>query len=549
MDALCISLGHNSSAILIRDGKVMGGYEMERFTRVKSDSTFPIYPIQALDRRFGIANDVEIMIGHWALDGNVNSMVPKHWDPKFIKDFRPKATIQSLDRDTFTHHDSHAYSAISFAGSDFPNDDTFVLVIDGFGTLGEHISVYKLYGQTPVLQWRKFGFGTSLGLFYQYTTAFLQMKQNQDEYKLLAYEAHIEDAKSYIDANTLDIEVRKWTEYFCDQMDKFGTDPKTDPLVNIGALPAVAKQIADFHNSLLDTLKCGHLDIHMKRIIIAYFAQSVVEGVIRHIIDGLNPTNLILTGGLFYNVKVNSMIARHIKGKTCIMPLAGDQGAALGIYHAKYGLKWPGHVYWGHRDLGQFDGFDIPKGVIVVENDDAAMELAANRILDDDFVNIVRGPMEFGPRALCHTSTLGRADIGIGHYINHINGRTNEMPFAPVISPGMASEIFAETDKIWKSLEYMIVTRDYKGQYGVGYRDAAHIDVNRDIYTGRPQITNDPQMVKLLRNHDLLINTSFNYHGVPIVFQWEDILHTHNAEAALDTRRRLTTIVVTGDIE
>lgn len=547
MDAVCLSLGHNSSAILIRDGKILGGYETERLTKVKGDSTFPMLPIIELHKRFTISQDVEFMIGHWALDGKVNSMVKKHWNPEFLKINWPKCTIQSLDAKTFTHHDSHAYSALAFAGPEFPQEESYIAVMDGFGTMGEHMSIYKLYDNVPVLQWRKHGFGTSMGLLYQYTTAYLGMKQNQDEYKLLAFESLIEDAKTYIDSKTLTSQIRKWSEYFSQEISRFDTDPKTDPMISIGALPAFAKQVCDIHDSVLDALGLVNPPDNIKKIIIAYFTQSVVEDVVAKVLLEYNAQNWILAGGLFYNVKLNSMISRITPGKLCIMPLAGDQGAALGLYHAKYGLGWPGHLFWGHRDMSEVIKGNLPPTVMVAKNLDDGLALVESVLDARGYVNLVRGAMEFGPRALCHTSTLALANIGIGQHINKINGRVNEMPFAPVISPGKAAKLFENIDKIWRSLEYMIVTRDYTEDHGERYRDAAHLDVNRGVYTGRPQIATEPEMVRMLRNHDLLINTSFNFHGVPIVYGWEDVLHTHNEECKLAGGRPPTTVVITGE--
>jgi predicted NodU family carbamoyl transferase len=552
MDALCLTLGHNSSAILIRNGKILGGYETERLTKVKADSSFPELPIKELYNRFSIEPDVEIMVGHWSLDGTLESMVKKHWNPEFIKTMFPKASIQSLGP-TFTHHDSHAYSAMCFAGPEFPRepvDNSFVFVMDGFGTFGEHMSAYKLYGNVAVLQWRKFGFGTSMGLFYQYTTGYLGMKQNQDEYKLLAYEAYIEDAKSYIDNKQFELQISKWSDHFCQSLDQFETDPSTDPLISISALPMFAHRVVGIHDSVLDAIGFHSDDIRMKRIIVAYFTQSVVEAVVSYVVHMFSPSNVILSGGLFYNVKVNSMVSRQVRGKTCVMPLAGDQGAALGIYHSKYGLKWPGHLYWGPRDLTYFPASCTPTGLFIVDNDHAAMDLADTILRNDGQVNVIRGAMEFGPRALCHTSTLAKTNKGTCDYINHLNDRTHEMPFAPVVSPGRVSEMFEDVDKIHKSLEYMIITRDYKPEFGEKHPGAAHWDVNRGLYTGRPQVTHDPEMVRLLQNHKILVNTSYNYHGVPIVYDWNDILNTHNKQLLrVVENHHPSTVVVTGEIE
>jgi predicted NodU family carbamoyl transferase len=153
--------------------------------------------------------------------------------------------------------------------------------------------------------------------------------------------------------------------------------------------------------------------------------------------------------------------------------------------------------------------------------------------------------MEYGPRALCHTSTLAVPSAATAEYINTLNARTNEMPFAPVMSAEQANELLANCDKVHKSLEYMIITRDLISQSHKSLDGASHLDVDRQVLTARPQVTYDPRMLELLRVHGPLINTSFNFHGVPIVFDAEQIRHTHAMEQQrVDEDWPIRTIVI-----
>jgi hypothetical protein len=76
----------------------------------------------------------------------------------------------------------------------------------------------------------------------------------------------------------------------------------------------------------------------------------------------------------------------------------------------------------------------------------------------------------------------------------------------------------------------MIVTRRFKPGKQVGLEGGAHYYPLQDVYTCRPQITHDPMMVSLLEELGPLINTSFNYHGVPIVYGQEQIENSHRLE-------------------
>jgi predicted NodU family carbamoyl transferase len=245
----------------------------------------------------------------------------------------------------------------------------------------------------------------------------------------------------------------------------------------------------------------------------------------------VNQKNLLLSGGLFYNVKLNSLIAKEVKGQTCIMPVAGDQGAGLGVYQRHVGdLVWPEHLFWGERNLQIAPNDTWLYGSVNMDNVKAAIDGALDH---EGFVNIVRGAMEFGPRALCNTSTLAIPDPEIGAKINRINDRTNEMPFALVVTQAQADNLFEDCDKIHKSLEYMICTRDFKPGKHVGLMGGAHYYPDRDVYTCRPQITSDPHLVRLLTEHGPLINTSFNFHGVPIVRDGGQIKNTHRMQRRL----------------
>jgi predicted NodU family carbamoyl transferase len=148
-------------------------------------------------------------------------------------------------------------------------------------------------------------------------------------------------------------------------------------------------------------------------------------------------------------------------------------------------------------------------------------------------VNVVRGSMEYGPRALCHTSTLAYPDKRLAKQINQMNNRVNEMPFGLVVTKEQAEELFWGTEKVHKSLEYMIITRQFKRGMTEFMEGGAHYYPVTGTYTCRPQVTKDPMMVEILNATGPLINTSWNYHGTPIVRSTDEILYTHAHERHL----------------
>jgi predicted NodU family carbamoyl transferase len=471
--------------------------------------------------------DTNTYVGHWFLDHKLPAEKNKYWDPAFIADLMPLGHVLSLDSE-FTHHDSHLEIAAVFAGKDFLQDCS-AIVADGFGSSGECLSIYDMSPSGYKLRQRWFGFDKSLGMLYQYATAFLGMKMHNHEYKMLAYEVHVHELD--YDVERIRHLAKERANWYLARGLNYSLSGDMDPVVNLSALPETQKAIDALLSDLLIEVNAGDALIHDKRCIVSYYVQSVVEFVMLSVVAMVNPKNLLLSGGLFYNVKLNSLIAKEVKGQTCIMPVAGDQGAGLGVYQRHVGdLVWPEHLFWGERNLQIAPNDTWLYGSVNMDNVKAAIDGALDH---EGFVNIVRGAMEFGPRALCNTSTLAIPDPEIGAKINRINDRTNEMPFALVVTQAQADNLFEDCDKIHKSLEYMICTRDFKPGKHVGLMGGAHYYPDRDVYTCRPQITSDPHLVRLLTEHGPLINTSFNFHGVPIVRDGGQIKNTHRMQRRL----------------
>lgn len=540
MHSLAISLGHNSSAVLIQDGQVLAGYEEERFSGVKSDSNFPAQSIIELIRRFDLPKDTNAYVGHWFIDSDLPAP-NKYWDPAFLRYHFPNGDIEGLSPD-FTHHDSHLESAMVFSG-DLAQKYTAV-VADGFGSFGECISIYEVTGKAYRLLKRVFGFEKSMGMLYQYATAFMGMKMHNHEYKMLAYEVHLPEVLEPWEIDILRTMCLETAQKYLKKMNNLVLTNEFDPVTDLAALPNVQMFINGVLTDVLVKLEMVHADINDKRVVISYFVQHVVEAVMMTLIKMHDPKSLLVVGGLFYNVKLNHLLANMVPGKFCAMPLAGDQGAALGVYNAYRGdLVWPDNLAWGHRTL-QFDESDLPNGIVLCDDESEAEIVIRNRLKTHGWVNLVRGALEYGPRALCNTSTIAVPTKEVAADINRANARTMEMPFAPVVTRSQAEERFLDCGKIHKSLEYMIVTRTYAPGEADDMLGAAHYYPEEQVYTGRPQITADPMMVNLLTSHGPLVNTSFNYHGVPIVRSPEQILATHVGQCNTAPDLKPLTVIV-----
>lgn len=522
MRELLCTTGHNSSVILLEDGGVQWGYETERLTGIKSDSRWPLEHLERWGRTVGKIDAAYIT--HWAPNGQLSSMSTKHYDPIPHLEGVPIVTLSTNPEAHRTHHDAHAYAALAYAGPEFPKEGAYCFVIDGFGICGEHLSVYALESGAPVLVKRVHGYDTSLGLWYQYATAFLGLKMHEDEYKLLGYEAHV--------PSDLWPAIQKYavhTAYdFLDRMSKSPFGSKYDPLYDVNALRNVKEEV---FKQLLKAAKNFGVEDSTSfegRAILACYVQAVLERVVLQLVRDYSPTHLVVSGGVFYNVKLNKLLLDSVRGYLCAYPLAGDQGNALGLY-ARTHPEWsfPTSLYWGHRSLYEVTGLtNLHTG-----NEGEMYDVVARQLRLKGFVNLVRDSMEFGPRALCNTSTLALPTRENVARINRMNDRNTVMPMAPVMTETKYVELFQGFDRVWKSQLHMIVAMEYVTAPPDRLMGVAH--EYRWPYshcTGRPQVIdrNDHFMNALLGEFGgVLINTSFNYHGQPIALGVDSIVKNH----------------------
>lgn len=552
---LLLTLGHNSSAILMNNKDIVGGYEEERFTRDKKTSSFPINSIRELFKLKEPNPDEEniLYVSHWFDDFDFykkyNEIISKYWDYDFVQDVLVDIynfKIKTLNFD-FTHHDAHAYSSLAFYDNfkDVSEFDGHIIVADGFGNKEEVFSIYKVDNNKNVkLLNRAYGYGNSLGLMYQYATSFCGMKEKQDEYKFLGYEAEIKRLNSL--PNFLEIEkiVNNFVDVYSTK--KTSISDNSD-FINLNTLEMTRNYWYSIFNKILrDVGYDENVDdeFFTKRVIIGYFIQKIIELVNIKLIEIYNIKNVLLSGGIYYNVKLNMSISRNVD-LISVIPVTGDQGVAIGMYYKDKGDFYFDNLCYGKRKLDNVEPTKhFLRGVEYFTDKNKLIQRAAELLNEDEIVQVVFGDMEFGPRALCHTSTLAKPTKKNANFINKSNNRNEIMPMAPVVLGKNAEKLFykEQLKKIVGSDEYMIITLDYKENVpyekysGVMHRYPGYAE----LYSGRPQIVRDEKstIYGILKNvNDLaLINTSYNIHGKPIVRSLDDAIddfkyqieHTNN---------------------
>lgn len=548
---LLLTLGHNSSAIgLTNDGDVIAGYEEERFTRVKSEKNFPKNSIEKIfEYQKPDPNEENILyVSHWYdnYDFYKQEGLIKRWDYQFVNDtlFKKYNFEMVTLNDDFTHHDAHAYSVRSFflsQESDIPEEKHHILVADGFGNKQEVISLYEMDARTFEVRKikRVYGYEYSLGLIYQYATSYLGMKENQDEYKLLGYESHIQEVLSNDQIEKVMSDVEDYAkEIYVKNLKRLNannTPPEPTEYIDVDKLELV-KQTS---NKKLDSI-VGRLDLSEweLRVVGGFVVQRLLERVCSNIIDDYKIKHLLVAGGIFYNVKLNNTMMKKVKTFS-VIPVTGDQGAAIGLYEYyedKYIFK---NLFLGKRQLPN----NIPNGtkdVSYFRDRNEFVDHIINKLSKNEIVEVVTGPMEFGPRALCHNTTLALPYRENVETINSINGRNTVMPMAPVMLQESLDYFYPkeQTSKVVGSDGFMIITYDYKSEVVNNqnefrkYTGVMHKYPLDDMYSGRPQVIYDKNhfMYDVLKRVDselgfkALINTSYNVHGRPITYSVDHAL-------------------------
>lgn len=571
MKDLLLTLGHNSSAIYVdTESSTIIGYETERLDRIKSSSAFPQLAINQISNHVDLTQVDLVHVSHWFDDFDIitNGTITKHWaNPNILEHGHSLCNKVVTLSPRFTHHDAHALSAIAFAythADGQPLNDCLIIVADGFGNQEEVFTVYRHNAKTgsTTRVSHVHGYKNSLGLLYQYATAFCGMKENQDEYKFLGYESHVDEIKPLKDPKIkaefdriVDAYVKNWHSERRSQDET--TRPPMSELDLKVRLRLAKNHIFGFLRNVLIVLYHEDLDNSSRsvRIIVGYAIQQVIEKIYRGVIAynlGLDHFDtLILCGGLHYNVKLNNICLASLpsNSKICVMPLAGDQGAAIGLLTLKRGIRAVvksgllKNLCYGKRDLSFPAEEKLPKDVWHFQDEEAYIDFVARSVADGKIVNTVTGNMEFGPRALCATSTLALPTKENVDTINAINGRNTVMPFAPVMLEDHLPHFFSEFDssRVIGSLKFMIITLDYldtvdREKYSGIMHQYPSLD-GQLKFSGRPQAVQSDsiigriltrlQKIQTMRGldpHLAIINTSFNTHGVPIVFSVKDAM-------------------------
>ncbi|WNM58986.1 carbamoyltransferase family protein [Candidatus Nitrospira allomarina] len=563
---------HDSAACLIQNGKIVAAAQEERFTRKKHDAGFPSHAVEYCLRQGGVGmRDVDYLVFYdkpfvkfERLLETYLSYAPKGlgsfltaipvWikEKLFLRNLLEKAFRQvgSLEKKENLppllfgeHHESHA------AGAFFPSpyEEAVVLCMDG---VGEWATTSAWIGRgnqlTPLWE---IPFPHSIGLLYSAFTYYTGFKVNSGEYKVMGLAPYGEPkyVKTILD-NVVDVKpdgtFRLNMDYFDYCTGLRMTNNKFDAI--FGGPPRQAES----------TLTQREMDL-------ARSVQEVTEMVMLRLANSLyretGLSHLCLSGGVALNCVGNGRVLREgpFSG-LWIQPAAGDAGSALGAalnVHYSY-LNQP-RVCQGPSDsmrgsyLGpRFSNEDIESRLQQLEaryervEDSDLYRRVAEYLAEGKVIGWLQGHMEFGPRALGGRSILGdpRSEKMQSVMNLKIKYRESFRPFAPSVLRERVSEYFEmDTDSPYMLLVAPVVEKrrravqpDQQKLWGIDLLNVpksdipavTHVDYSARVQTVSPDT--NPRYYQLLQEFEkqtgcaVLINTSFNVRGEPIVCTPED---------------------------
>ena len=561
---------HDSAAALLDNGNIVAAAQEERFTRIKHDSSYPWHSINYVLNEANLKlSEIDAIVFYekpflkferlletylaFAPIGFKSFSISmavwlreKLFQKKFLFDKLNKqdSNFADINKIKFSeHHYSHAASA--FLPSPF--SEAIILTLDG---VGEWATTTVAIGKDNKIDMLKeIHFPHSLGLLYSAFTYYTGFKVNGGEYKLMGLAPY--GSPKYTDKilnNLINVKddgsFKLNLKYF-----DYGTGLK---MTNENFNDLFGQKV---RNSKLEEITQFHMDI-------ASSIQKVTENIVLKICKSLKNEykidNLCLAGGVALNCVANGNIYKEkIFKNIWVQPAAGDAGGALGAALAYYHLQKKNKRNINALDdmkgsyLGpEFDDEQIKNILNKIGakykkfSEDEMIEKSATSLADGKTIGWFQGRMEFGPRALGNRSIL--ADPRSREMQKNLNlkikFRESFRPFAPSVLKDKVGDWFDyDSDSPYmlmvakvKKDKQVDITKNEKNLFGIDKLNIArseipavtHVDYSARIQT--VEKNKNQLYYKLIAKFyeltkvPILVNTSFNIRGEPIVCSIED---------------------------
>jgi len=554
---------HDSAACLVRDGQIIAAAQEERFTRKKHDSEFPHHAVEYCLREAGITvNDLHC-IGFYDKPlltferllethlGTVPLGIRLFWKSMVVwikkKLWIPQIIQEELDTQVPVlfgeHHESHAASA--FYPS--PYEEAAIMTLDGVGEWTTTSYGYGKGAEIHTLADTKFPH--SLGLFYSAFTYFTGFRVNSGEYKLMGLAPYGEP---------------KYVERILDNV----IDLKEDGSFKLNMRYFNYISGLTMTSAAMDDLFDGpprqpESPLTSREMDLARSCQVVTEEVVlrmaKQVHKETGSKNLCMAGGVALNCVANGRILREGPFENMwIQPAAGDAGGALGVALA----LWYRYL---DNDRTVASGGDAMSASLLgpafadeeIKRFLDGQEAVANHLAEDELsvrvaevlaegkvVGWFQGRMEFGPRALGARSILGDPRSTETQLVMNLKIKFRESfrPFAPSVLREHVHEYFElDADSPYmlqvakvKEERQIAMNPEQEQLFGIEKLNVprsdipaiTHVDYSARVQTVRREDNaRYYDLIKAFQNltgYPLVVNTSFNVRGEPIVCTPED---------------------------
>ncbi|HBA83159.1 MAG TPA: hypothetical protein DCZ95_03600 [Verrucomicrobia bacterium] len=558
---------HDSAAALIRDGVIVAAAQEERFSRKKHDARFPINAVRyclaegdveagSLDAvafydkpitKFNRILETYMSVAPKGLQSFMMAvplwLKQKLWIPVEIETALEQCGIRSPTKMYFPeHHESHAASA--FYPSPFQR--AAILTIDGVGEWATSTMAHGVDHRIEILG--ELRFPHSLGLLYSAFTYFTGFRVNSGEYKLMGLAPYGEPR--YVDAirkNLLDLRedgsFRLNMDYFSYLDGLTMTSHRFDELFD-GPPRRAESEISQREMDLAKSIQV--------------VTEDIVISMARHLRKTTGEKYLCMAGGVALNCVANGRLLKEgLFDDIWIQPAAGDAGGSLGaammVWHTVQGKPRKADnrhdamrgAYLGPSfDDNEVEAFLQAKGYPARKlSDEEWAPVLADILASENVVGLVQGRMEFGPRALGGRSIVGDARSSKMQSVMNLKIKYRESfrPFAPACLEERVSDYF-ELDR---PSPYMLLVAPVKKERCLGLEESKTLSIRDRInqvrsdipaithvdYSARVQTVSretNPRYYDLIKafekktGYGIIINTSFNVRGEPIVCTPED---------------------------
>jgi carbamoyltransferase len=539
--------GHDAGAAIVEGNKIIAAVNEERLTKKKLDVGFPKNSIKACLEIAGLkASDIEhVAVTTTEFTKTLERMFPKLREnyyyfrrrkmlkPRFetfrhylkylltlvgplpfckeINEALLRKQLKTLGFENFKihfveHHLAHAADA-AFAS---PFNKALVITVDGLGDgVSATVNVFEngeleRIETTPAFD--------SIGIFFEQVTNIVGMRELEDEGKVMSMADY-----SY----PFDFEENKLKDFF--KVEGLRIKAKYSPIKQYDLLSRIAWS--------------------MPREQFAYMAQQLLEHVLvslfENAIEETGIADVAWSGGVASNIKANMKI-RHLDGlkRWFVFPHMGDGGLALGAaFYVNYKLNGISKyifedVYFGPKYSEEEIEDFLKKNKDKIEYEEVKQPAKyAAELLQKTYVFWFRGRMEYGPRALGNRSILAPAgDESIKNDLNlKVKKREWFQPFAPSLLKEDARKIIEDIKNKYDVDKFM--TMGYLAKKEIADRIKAVVHVDNSL---RPQMVGNEnkvykELLKEVKKENglgIILNTSFNIHGMPIVCTPSDALDT-----------------------